>query len=237
MTEVEKKRAEEKADKDAKELALLLLLALRRRSGTAFVTWDPHNGRFIYRGRTVATTTIRKFLLRIQDRLATRIITLTNRLESGAITVDEWQAEFEDTISSAHILSAAFALGGIALASNNPFVQRQITEQWAFARDFTKDIKRKRDPLSFARIKARAKSYVQAAHITYANVELGMVKLTGVMTQARNVLTLAEHCEGRKEDVIGCIDVTNRGWVDIEEIVPIGQRLCERHCKCFLEYR
>lgn len=237
MTEAEITRIQDRAERDAKELSLLLLIALKRKTGTGFVQWDASTGRFIYRGQFVTAATVRKFLLRIQDRMAARIAALTTRLEKGEITIDDWQAQFEDTIASSHVLAAAFAVGGIATAVRAPFVQSQITEQWGFARAFVRDVERKRQPLTFARIKSRAKSYIQAAHITFANVELELVKLTGVKTMARNVLRPAEHCEGRVGNVIGCIDVTSLGWIPVEEITPVGQRLCSIYCRCFLEYQ
>lgn len=54
--------------------------------------------------------------------------------------------------------------------------------------------------------------------------------LTDGLTEERNVLAPAEHCQG-------CLNETDRGWVKIGELVPIGSRDCLSNDLCHFEFR
>lgn len=248
MTEAEIDQAERDAERDAEWLALLLLLAFRRRRGrdVADVRFDAARGRFYLNGRAVSLRSIRAHLTRIEDRMARRLVRITNRLERGEITIDEWKREFDRSITSAHILTGAFAIGAIGLAARDEFVQRQIADQLRFADRFAEDVRRGRAG-SFAMIRRRVRSYLQAAHITYTNLDLRIAKRTGVRTEVRNLLRPAEHCWDTKAHIDrngtpqparrGCPELTKLGWMPVEQMIPIGERSCTIWCKCYLEYR
>jgi hypothetical protein len=242
MTEAEIKKAEKEAESDAEWLGLLLLLALSRRDGRAVqrIAFDTIRGRFLIDGKVVSAVSIRAHLARIDERVARRLLRLNIQLELGRITLAEWKAEFERNISSALILKAGLALGGIGVAVRDPRVQSALTSQLGFADEFARAIENDRAG-SFARIKARAKNYLQATHILYTRLELELIKSTGAYAEARNRLTPAEHCASGRDrfgaERTGCPELTDLGWMPVAEMVPIGERACTRYCKCFLEYR
>ncbi len=221
---------EKEAQSDAEYLGLLLLLLMRKKDadGVRMVIFDAAEGRFYFNGRSVSAKQIRKYLLRIEDKLARRIAKLVDDLEAEKITIKEFQEQFERNISSAHILAGALALGGIVAAARNPVIAGRITEEIAFAEEFISDVDQKKAG-SFRRIKARAKSYVRAASITFSNVEQTIRDSMGIQTEAKRIRRASESCKG-------CIAYAGR-WLPISEMPPIGTLQCKRFCRCFLIYR
>jgi len=103
-------------------------------------TWD--NGRFIVKGQAVAITTIRKLLARIEKRQGQRMVRLADDLDAQRITADEWQREMKRVIDSAHVLSAALALGSIAQAVKDVDVQARIASEWAYFDNFAAEVRK-----------------------------------------------------------------------------------------------
>ncbi len=236
MTAAEIKRAEKNAEGDAEELALLLLIAFKKRdSGPAKeVTWDAAVGRFRYRGRLVSFESIRKYLIRIEERLGRRLGNLTLQLERGEISLAAWQREFERTITSAHILSGALALGGIAVAVRNETVLNRIDAELVYADKFVTEIRQEKAG-SINRIRARARRYMQAAHITFQQAEQKARQAVGIQKECRRILRASESCRP-------CLELSQRGWIPIDEMPSIGTLPksiggCEIYCRCYLEYR
>jgi len=237
MTEAEIKRAEKDAERDAKELGLLLLLAFKSRDGSIVksVRFDIDKGKFYVNDRAVASRTIISFLERINDKMSRRLVKITSDLEAGRITVDEWKRSFDRTIKSSHILAGAFAVGGIVLASRNTFVNTQIDLQLEFADAFSEEI-RKNKAGSFAKIRARAKGYTRAAQQTFVNLELELVKQSGFRKEAFNILRSNEPCNP-KNGIISCPQLTAKAWMPVDEMVRIGDRACGIYCRCYIAYR
>lgn len=235
MTESQIVQAQNNAIEDAAELGLLLLLAFENRSGANNVTFDPGTGVFRINGKKVSARSIISYLEKIDKRMARRLVKITRDLEAGKITLDEWKRNFDRTITSTHILLGAFAVGGIFAASRTPVLLDNLNLQYAYADRFAGEVRDGRAG-SFAKIRARIRSYVQAAHITYSQLELEMVKHHGVRKEALNILRPAEHCFSTN-DTIGCPELTRQGWMDIEKMVPIGMRTCTIWCKCRVIYR
>lgn len=233
MTEFEKQRAERDANDDAKEIGLLLLLAFSKRSGAQNVSFSA--GRFIINGRAITARSIINYLEKITDRHAKRLTRITRQLDAGEITLSEWKREFDRTITAGHILKAALALGGIGAAIRNPTVIDAIDAQLAYHDKFTEDI-RTGNAGPFAAILRRARLYNQSPHILFTDLQMELVKRTGVRTEARNILRPAEHCS-TQGGVIGCPELTTLSWMPVGEMVKIGDRRCGKWCRCYLEFR
>jgi hypothetical protein len=54
-------------------------------------------------------------------------------------------------------------------------------------------------------------------------------------TEARRFLTPAEHCE--ESELPGCIEEANKGWMPIDQLVPLGGCTCRSNCKCYVKFR
>lgn len=217
------------AEKDAAELRLLLLTA---KSG---VTWESDTGRWRVNGRIVSIDSVRSYLLRIESKFGRQIVNLIDALEKEQITLAAWEREFDRTISSAHILAGAFAVGGIAAAVANADIETRIESEVQFADEFVSEIRKKKAG-SFRALKSRAKSYYRAATITYSQTEQKVRGLIGIQTEARRILRAAEDCPW-------CLKFADR-WILIDEMPPIGgfdpakyPKGCGRFCRCYLIYR
>jgi hypothetical protein len=267
----EQEEARKDAEKTAVAFGTLLLSAYSKRDGreTNKITFS--RGRFYVGGRPVAASTIRSYLITIQTKGAAELVLLNDKLERGEITISEWHKAFERRLKVYHILAAALVIGGITVSTKAVGVNKRIDEQLSFAFDFSRELARRqtiprtafstllglRDtnkipPIQFSgitikKIRARAKGYLQAVHLTFVNTELEFMQLTGFRAEARNILTPAEHCSDSKARIDkrgrfhparpGCPELTERGWMPTEDMVPLGHRTCTIWCKCFIEYR
>ena len=158
----------------------------------------------------------------------TALLKAIDELEAGRITLDDFKEQSERKITSAHILAAGLALGGIRPAVSNPTVLKRITEEKEYLDNFMRDIGKRRAG-SFRRIKARTKQYFKAAAITYSLVEQTARETLGDQTEAMRIRRASESCKG-------CIRYANR-WMPIELMPPIGTLNCRHHCRCYLVYR
>jgi hypothetical protein len=218
MTDTQIEQAEKDARSDAEAFLLILLLS-------SAVTFKAEVGRFYVDGKSVSITTIREYVRRIETRIGKRLTKLTDQLDKGIIEPREWQREFERSITSAHILTAALALGSIKAAVSNAEVQVRIDSELDYARRFGKDL----DKSSTAQIKARAKSYLLAAAVTYGVLEREVRRLLTGFTECRRVRRASESCSG-------CVSYAYR-WMPIEDMPAIGSLDCGSRCRCYLEYR
>lgn len=216
MTETQIEQAEKDARKDAEAFLLLLLLS----SKVEF-----REGIFYVDDKSVSITTIREYIRRIETRVGQRLTNLTDELEKGEITADEWQKGFERNVTSAHILTAALALGSIRKAVQEPIVRSRIELELGYGERFGRKVRG--DEISQAQIASRARSYLLAAGITYGILEQKIRALT--YTEARRIRRASESCPG-------CIAYSYR-WMPIDEMPRIGSLQCKSRCRCFLEYR
>lgn len=237
MTDAEKQRAEEDAERDAEVLALSLLLAFRRRDSGAVqrVIFDSARGVFVVDGKAVTLRSVYRTLDRIRDKMSQKLARLTAQLDSQQITLAEWKRAFDRSITSTHILFGAFALGGIATAVRNATVISRIDQQLSYGDAFSEEIRAGKAG-TLSKIASRAKSYLHSPHLLFTDLQLELISASGFYSEARNILRPAEHC-GTAGGVIGCPELTRLGWMPVEEMVPIGRRRCGQWCKCFLMFR
>lgn len=231
MTPHQLEQKESDARRDAKELGLLLLLAIRSKRADAveMIGWDAATGRFRYKGRLVPAESVRKYLARIESRFRGRLIKLMVDLQSGTISVAQWHREFERMVSSTHILSGALALGGIAVAMRNENVVARLESELKYADRFADDLRAGRAG-SVPAARARAASYLMKGHITFYFVEQMARQAVGLQKQCKRVRTASESC-------VGCIYWSKQGWLPIKEMPPIGSLDCGGFCRCILIYR
>ena len=222
MTDEEIEQAEKDATEDAEWLLLLLLLSKKR------VEYRADVGRFYVDGKSVSVTTIREYLNRIERRIGGRMAKLADDLEAGRIKVDEWEREMRRNVTSSHVLAGALAVGSIAAAARNRDIQTRITDEWRYLRGFANDIGND-DAGTVKRIKARSRSYLLAATITFGVIAQAVRSLMGKQTECRRVRRASESCSG-------CIEWSYR-WMPIAQMPPLGSLDCGSRCRCYIEYR
>jgi hypothetical protein len=195
-------------------------------------TYDPRAGRYRYKssGRFVSRTVIRDALDAALESRRNRMRLLSEQLVNGEISTFRWYREMRRAIKDVHIYSAALAEGGW---------DRFRPEQWgrvgALIRDEYRYLARFRAQIASGQqlldgsFLARVELYLEAGRSTHHVFEREVMIEIG-MAEERNVLQPADHCSE-------CVELTERGWVPIGELPPIGKRICKSRCRCYVEYR
>jgi hypothetical protein len=227
MTWQEEQEREQAAREEALLIGGLLAVLLGLRAGTRPIIWDSVRKRFTVDGRAVSITTIRRLLAKIETSVGARLSTFTDNLESGRWTPEQWQRETSRSIGSAHVLAGALAVGSIYAAARDRDVQARIISEERYADNFGSEVKAGKAG-SVARIKARAKSYLLPAIITFSVIEQ-IVRTVAGQKEAMRVRRASESCPG-------CVAYSYR-WIPIAEMPRIGSLNCGGRCRCFLKYR
>jgi hypothetical protein len=156
-------------------------------------------------------------------------ITQAERLAAGEITQREFQVAMQKEIVKAESAMVASAVGGLKQMKQPEWqkVAIQIRQQQGSLMGFGKDIVTSR--LSPAQIAARARLYARAIYATHMNEMTDFKKSMGARFARRILHQGAIHCEE-------CPDLAARGWVPIEDLVPIGDTPCIVNCRCAIEY-
>ncbi len=164
----------------------------------------------------------------MREEAGARLVGLSKRLQSGAINLAEWQIQARDIIKANHAAHAATARGGWAQMSQSDWgrVGALTRKQYDYLNRFALQIEQGL-PLD-GRFLRRVKMYADAAGATYSELEKIVMLLAGV-ERARRVTTATESCAG-------CLAEEARGFVAIDDLLPIGEAECLTNCKCFIEY-
>lgn len=194
--------------------------------------WDVERARFVdARGNTISASAIRRELDKYLAVATKRVRAMGEQLRLGEITVEEWELAMRGLAKDVHLANAAAARGGWSQMGPSDYgrVGRVVRDEYAWIRNFRSEID-KGLPLD-GRFLARTELYAQAGRETFHKVER-QVQLEQGNTLERSILGVADHCEGAGS----CIGEAARGWVLVGQLIPIGQRLCGRRCKCRIEY-
>lgn len=192
--------------------------------------WEKRAGQYrAPNGRFVARSTIRLVLDQAIEQRGRRMRELSDALRTGAITGETWAVEMRTMIKDVHLYNAAAAKGGWAQLTKRDLgrVGRIVRVQYEYLNRFAAQIAN--GMALDGRFIQRVIMYAEAARRTFYEVARGVMRDQG-MTQERNVLHPAEHCAG-------CVAESERGWVDLGELAPVGTRDCLTRCKCTIEYR
>ena len=179
---------------------------------------------------TVPPSTVRSILDRTLANARSDAKALCNSLRSGGATLADWQVRMGEIVKQVHMVSAVLARGGFGRMSPDDFsrVQDRVSEQLGYLDNFASQIASGKQPLN-GTLCRRMQLYLEAGRGTYHDVEQNVMADRGY-DEYRNLLGSAEHCEE-------CVSESDRGWVKLGELVPIGSRLCNKNCKCTYEYR
>lgn len=181
-------------------------------------------------GRIVPRSAIRSALDQTIKAAGSEIRALAEALKAGNLTLIEWELAMREQLKLLHLATAALEKGGWAQLTQADFgrVGGILKREYGYLKNFANDIASGKQKLdgSFTR---RADLYNEAARNTYYRFAEDGLRALG-FDEERNILGQADHCDG-------CIEETDKGWVGIGELVPIGERLCNRNCQCSMEYR
>ena len=146
------------------------------------------------------------------------------------VPADEWAQRMAGISSTSALIAGAFAAGGWArLGVVRGDVEAQIASELGYLDVFADDVAAGRVPRD-GRFTRRAMLYGAAGWAFYMLLRGREAGRRGY-GEERNILDPgAEHCQE-------CVVETDKGWVPLGSLVPIGGRQCRNGCRCSMEYR
>lgn len=191
--------------------------------------WNARAGRYTLGGKFVKQSAIRGALDKALASTALRARELSLLLQAGGVSLIEWERLMRALVKDTQLYSAALARGGWAQmrASDYGRVGAAVKKQYTYLNRFASELGTGA-PLNGSFV-MRASMYMSAGRHTYYQLHDRMQEELG-MTEERNVLHPADHCNG-------CLEADALGWVPIGELPQIGNRDCLVNCKCDKEYR
>lgn len=195
--------------------------------------WDPRTARYHEpaTGRIVGRSEVRRAIDDALDSAQREMLDAAEALRSGKRSLVWFRNQMQKALKDTHLYSAAAARGGWAqmTRSDTGRVGRELRDQYEYLDGMVRAIKAGRQKLdgSFTN---RVRLYAQSGRKTYHKLEGVEMRRLG-MNEERNVENpQAEHCDG-------CTRETERRWVPIGKLVPIGDRDCLNNDRCEIEYR
>ena len=196
--------------------------------------WSPPTGRFRdARGRFLSSERVRRIIDATLQSHTRAVQELTEQFRNRAVSLAEWERRMRQEIKNIHIYSALAAKGGKAQLTPQDYgrLGAVVKRQYRFLERLSNELSTGKQAPDGSLVN-RARLYAQAGRGTMEATRQREMTARG-FDEERNVLGVAEHCEGPDS----CLEQTARGWVPVGSLIPIGGRLCVTNCKCQIEYR
>lgn len=217
-------------------------------TGTSTYRWSQEHLTYVRRdGAAVDPAAVKQNVNTFARDAADELETLTRRMTTGEIAIEEWQSAAAAQVKAIHLAVDLVAQGGVRAYEPSDVIR--IVEGVDFQLRRLLDFSRSLDDLSSFNVRlsddaaiARARLYGASARVTYeASIARSWFELagTGVAVEQLNVLSEeVDHCgPNRKTGTPGCLEETERGWVPLGDLSLPGQRSCNVNCYCRVEYR
>lgn len=170
----------------------------------------------------------------VQERIGYhqgQMLTLTQALADGRLTLAQWQTAFALQLKDLHLQQAALAHGGWQNMTNTDFLQvaRTSREQYSYLQQFGLDIALGYPP---ERLLWRAGLYAASGRQSYWLSATATAE-AGNMRQERRI------ARGDDRTCGPCVDLERKGWQPIGTLPPPGGPPCAGivACRCEKEYR
>lgn len=172
----------------------------------------------------------RRLLLGVVNSVEPTLAAITEALVRGAVRLASWWRSFRDALVPGHFAGAMAVLNdaGEPTPADLQAIADESNRQGAFLLRFRGQIQTAQHVLGPESV-ARSALYAHAIWGAAMKV-MQMAKIRDGHTMGRSILGISDHCSG-------CLSEASKGWVRIEDIVPIGERTCMSRCHCYIEYR
>lgn len=192
--------------------------------------------RIVKTGRYIDSLTLRRlaidpFLINVK----TLIREITSQLQSGAITLTEWQIEMGRLVKLSQIVAALVAVGGVAEQLDSAKVAAEIAATLLLLQKFAVDIQTGKQKTN-GRLIARAALYGALARGIYEEVIRGGAMIIGKQYERRVLDSSADHCETHG-GLTGCVELAALGWQPIGTLPKLYKTPCRTNCLCHFEYK
>lgn len=194
--------------------------------------WSEARQRYVYdSGKIVPQATVNQALDRSIASAADRMVAFSQQLQTGGITLAQWQDRMAAEMKLLHTGAAALGRGGWSQMTQSDWGWTGwiLRRQYVYLRRFAQDIATGHQALD-GRMLARTMMYAEAARGTQRQMQRRNAQGHG-HTEERNRLGAAEHhCSE-------CPGLSSRGWVPIGSLPSPGSRQCLSRCHCSLQTR
>lgn len=203
---------------------------------TPLYTFDERSGRFrnTRTGRFVPQSQVTAALNDVIAAAAAEMRAASVSLQTGGVTLAQWQLTMEAGIKNLHLASAAMAKGGWNQLTQADFgrIGAIIKQEYTWLRKFAGEIADNTQRLD-GRFLQRAMEYMRAGKTTYWNI-LNREKEKRLLNYVRTRRHARDSCTGTGS----CIEQESYGWIRIDDprlLLP-GRRRCRGFCLCDLEH-
>jgi hypothetical protein len=191
--------------------------------------WSKKQGRYQYKnGKPVKEEILGKWLHEAVENNQKKIGQLTQDLIDKKINVAEWATSMKDEIRAGHRMAAHLAHCPNLSRSQVGRLGAAVRAQYGYLDNFANQIENEEVDLASALI-LRAQMYPEAIWATWQN-EIAVGQKDRGYSLYKSVLGAARHCDS-------CLKESDRGWVKIGELIPIGSRECLSRCRCHFEFK
>ncbi len=190
-----------------------------------------HRFRDLQTGRFLAYRSIRQGVDAVANASSQHMVTVTQHLREGTISVLDWEQEMRRSIKLNELANVMAAHGGRSAMTPSDwgYAGSQIRAQYQYLQQFAADIVSGQQPAN-GRMVARAAMYGQHGRTTFEQTLGRDVSATGTPMEERNVLGSGDPCSQ-------CPELSAMGWVPAGTLPLPGNRLCLAHCKCHIDRR
>jgi len=203
--------------------------------------YDPDTARYtnIGSGRTVTDQQLRRYVFNVSNQASLRMKKSTQQLIAGVILLAAWYEEMRSLMSALYRTVFLLSIGGFLFEDDTArnLFYLLVLPQFGRLDNFERQLETGVQKLD-GRAMNRAGSYGSYGSGFWQNIGLSRAKQKG-KTQAWRILGPTEtHCHNdNKSGRPGCWELWKKGWVPIEEMVPIYDAACWGNCQCHILYR
>jgi len=190
-------------------------------------SYDRNTGRYRdEKGRFLSQASVEKLVDGRIDKLESSLKRITNMLNSGNITLDQWEGSIREAIKGAHIQAAIVGHGGKGNMGSGEYgrIGQRLRSEYAYLQRFALDLLGQR--VSPAMALARIGLYARSVRSTYWEGTAIRQQDQGYSLIKRVLDAQAQHCQS-------CVDYAARGIVPIGTVPMPGIRCeCRSRCRC-----
>lgn len=201
--------------------------------------YDPEKDKYINlaTGRAVSEKDLRRYVFNVSREASTRMKKSTQQLIAGVILLAAWYESMRSLMSALYRTVFILSLGGFLFeddTARNVFYLLMLP-QLGRLDNFERQLEIGRQKLDGSALN-RAGLYGSYGNGLWQNVGLEKAPKKGY-TEAKNILGITDdHCHN-ENDRPGCLEVTEKGWMPIQEMPAVGARTCYSNCLCRVIYR
>lgn len=189
-------------------------------------------------GNFVSSKVVLNQLEKVINGTKAEMTGLYNQLEAGEIGIQEWYDGMRRRMKIIHGISASIAKGGWAQMTQSDWGKtgNRLKKEYRLLSGFAQDMVSGKQPLN-GNARRRAGMYAEAARGTGEETKRGEMEARGATHERRMLGATENHCHTDKSGLLGCVELADKGWQLIGEVLPpIGTSPCRTSCLCRFIY-